>query len=274
MKKEKQHNFLKLMIILASIGMQMGVNILPIFIVKDESNFGQILLGDLVQMVVIAGIILLWMKVLPQTFPATNAYRFRKPTIYQVMMVLGIFFFSLVGVYRLLYLMRGGDANVAMIPVTYDSKAEFREELMASIHAVLVAPVLEEMGFRIIPASVVQTKKRRIVTLAILAVAFAAFHLRNFWEPLLDAIVSCILLLKTRNSLLSILYHAFNNFMKTVVFSAAYLGIIDVNMAASGAHIVLFSTPVTIIFLVIGVALILPEVIHSRSIRSMNIENL
>ena len=55
--KVKQHNFLKVLIIFASVGMVFGINGLSNLIVSDRSNLGQILLGDLFEIIVISGIL-------------------------------------------------------------------------------------------------------------------------------------------------------------------------------------------------------------------------
>ena len=260
--KRRGHTLLKLLIILVSIGMAFGVNMLSMLIVEDEGNLGQIILADFTEMMALGLIIFIWGKFLPRQFPATNDYRFRKPAIYQVLMVIGIALISLVGGYRLLYVFRGGDVNVTMIPIAYESAAEFKEEMMASIHAILIAPTLEEMCFRIIPASVVQTNKKRIVVLAILAILFAALHRNNFLAAWGDATVFIVLFIVTRNPLIPILCHAFSNLFKTLAGMVSYIGLMNVSMSDGGALIVLFSTPVTIGLVVIGAALVMPVIIH------------
>lgn len=254
--KEKPHNFLKTIIIILSFGMVFGVNALSMLIIKDESSFLQIMLGNLVEIVALVGIFVLWVKVMPRVFPGANDFRFRKLTAYQVMMYLGIAILSLVSVYHLLYWIRGGAARVTLVPVIY-SRTEFQEEIMASIHAILIAPILEEMCFRIIPASVIKTGKNRIVILAILAFVFALMHPYNILGALVDATVFCILLLVTRNPLASILYHAFGNLLKTIAFVLAYFNVIEVNMAEGRSIIIIFSVPVTLITIAIAVVLIL-----------------
>ncbi len=262
MNKEKQHNFLKTISIILSIGMAFGINALSMLIIKDESSFKQIMLGNLAEFVILIGVLLLWAKVLPQIFPGTNDFRFRKLTTYQVLMVLGISLLSLMLVYRLLYLIRGGATNVTMIPVIYN-KTEFLEDMKASIHAILIAPVIEETCFRLIPASVIQTRKNRIVMLAVLAVVFALMHPSNILATLVDATVFCVLLLVTHNPLASILCHVFNNFLKTVAIVLAYFNVIDLSMAEGRGTIILFSMPVTLFSIAIAVVLILPAVLKS-----------
>lgn len=260
MSKEKQHNFLKTIIIILSFGMAFGVNVLSLLIIKDESSFIQTMLGNLVEIVALVGIFMLWVKVLPRVFPGANDFRFRKLTAYQEMMYLGIALLSLVSVYRLLYWIRGGAAGVTLVPVIY-SRTEFQEEILASIHAILIAPVLEEMCFRIIPASVIKTGKNRIVILAILTVVFALMHPSNILGALVDATIFCILLLVTKNPLASILCHMFGNLLKTIAFVLAYFNVIEIRMAEGRGTIILFNMPVTLIIIAIAVVLILPAVL-------------
>lgn len=262
MKKEKQHNLLKTISIILSIGMALGINALSMLIIKDESSFKQIMIGNLAEMVILVGVLLLWAKVLPRIFPGADDFSFRKLTTYQVLMILGISLLSLMLVYRLIYLIRGGATNVAMLPVIY-SKTEFREDMMASIHAILIAPVIEETCYRLIPASVIQTRKNRIVTLTVLTVIFALMHPSNIWAALVDATVFCVLLLVTHNPLASILCHAFGNFLKTVALALAYFDVIDLSMAEGRGTIILFSMPVTLFSIIIAVVFILPAVLKS-----------
>ena len=256
MSKEKQHNFLKTIIIILSFGMAFGVNLLSLLIIKDESSFIQTMLGNLVEIVALVGIFVLWVKVLPRVFPGANDFRFRKLTAYKEMMYLGIALLSLVSVYRLLYWIRGG----AAVPVIY-SRTEFQEEILASIHAILIAPVLEEMCFRIIPASVIKTGKNRIVILAILTVVFALMHPSNILGALVDATIFCILLLVTKNPLASVLCHMFGNLLKTIACVLAYFNVIEIRMAEGRGTIILFNMPVTLITIAIAVVLILPAVL-------------
>lgn len=260
--REKQHNFLKTIIIILSFGMLFGINVLSMLIVKDESSFFQVMLGNLAEIAALVGVFFLWAKVLHRVFPSANDFRFRKLTIYQVMMYLGIALLSLVFVYRLLYWIRGGAAHVTLVPVIY-SRTEFQEDMLVSIHAVLIAPVLEEMCFRIIPVSVIKTGKNRIVLLAILAVVFALMHTRNPLGALVDATVFCILLLVTHNPLASILCHAFGNLLKTIVNVLLYFNVTEVNMVEGRGTIIIFSTPVTLIIFAMAVALILPAVLKA-----------
>ncbi|MBP3233387.1 MAG: CPBP family intramembrane metalloprotease [Eubacterium sp.] len=260
--REKQHNFLKTIIIILSFGMLFGINVLSMLIVKDKSSFFQVMLGNLAEIAALVGVFVLWTKVLHRVFPSANDFRFRKLTIYQVMMYLGIALLSLVFVYRLLYWIRGGAAHVTLVPVIY-SRTEFQEDMLASIHAVLVAPVLEEMCFRIIPVSVIKTGKNRIVLLAILAVVFALMHTSNHLGALVDATVFCILLLVTHNPLASILCHAFGNLLKTIAGVLSYFNVKEVNMVEGRGTIIIFSTPVTLIIFAMAVALILPAVLKA-----------
>ena len=172
-----------------------------------------------------------------------------------------------------MYLIRGGEANVEMIPLTYDSEADFQDDMTASVHAVLIAPMLEEMGFRVIPISVVQTKKRKIVAIAVLSVIFGLMHGRNFGEALINAIVFSILFLMTRNPLIPILCHSFVNLLFTVAGAASYWGIIDVSTSSDrGPLILFFSTPVTIIALILGVALIIPTIFRCKNKRAASMQ--
>ena len=258
--KEQQHNLLKTIIIVLSFFMAFGINVLGFLFVKDEGSFIQITVGELAQIAIIVAMILIWAKVFPRVFTGIHDFRFRKLTLYQVMMYLGIALISLMLVYRVLYWIRGGEANVTMVHYV-ESQTEFREDMLASIHPILIAPLLEEMCFRIIPASIIKTRKNKIVVLAVLAVAFAVCHTHNIFAALVDAIVFCILLLVTQNPLSSILCHAFNNFLKTLAIVLDYYDVINFSTSEGGGRIVLFSAPVTLAAIAIGVALILPSVL-------------
>lgn len=260
MSKEKQHSFIKTISIIVSIGLAFGIDALSMLIVKDEGSFKQIMLGNLIEIVILGGVLLLWAKVMPRIFPGTDDFRFRKLTAYQVMMAAGISLLSLMAVYRLLYLLRGGAAHVTMVPVIYN-QSEFMEDMMASIHAILIAPVIEETCFRLIPASVIRTGKNRIVMLTVLTIVFAFMHPKNMLAVLMDASVFCVLLLATKNPLVPILCHVFNNFLKTASIALAYYNVIEISMAEGGGTIILFSIPVTLVSAAIAAVLILPSVI-------------
>lgn len=118
---------------------------------------------------------------------------------------------------------------VQMEPLTFTAE-ELREDLTASIHAVLLAPVLEELCFRQMAISPFHSRRAQIVVCVIMGLLFGFLHVRNFPGAFFSAMVYGLVFIWSRNIWYGIVLHAGHNL--TAMFFALYcwLGLGDIQM--------------------------------------------
>ena len=107
---------------------------------------------------------------------------------------------------------------------------ELREDLLASVHAVFLAPILEELCFRQLPISPFRRRRAQIVVCVIMAVLFGILHIRNFMGASLAALLFGLVYIWSRNIWYAILLHAGSNLTATLLGIYSTLGLGEVQM--------------------------------------------
>ena len=110
------------------------------------------------------------------------------------------------------------------------SPKEFREDMLASIHAVLLAPVLEELCYRHLAISPFCRRRTQILVCVLMAVLFGIFHVRNFIGASLAALLFGLVFIWSRNIWYAILLHAGSNLTATLLGVYSYLGLGEIQM--------------------------------------------
>ena len=105
------------------------------------------------------------------------------------------------------------------------SSEDFREDMLASVHAVLLAPVLEELCYRQLAISPFRSSKTRIAVCLLMALLFGILHVRNFIGASLAALLFGLVFIWSRNIWYAILLHAGSNLTGTLLGIYAYLGL-------------------------------------------------
>lgn len=113
--------------------------------------------------------------------------------------------------------------SVQMEPLTY-SYEELREDLMAGVHAVFLAPVLEEFCYRQLAISPFRRRRTQIIVCVIMAVLFGVLHIRNFMGASLAALLFGLVFIWSRNIWYAILLHAGSNLTATLFALYSCLG--------------------------------------------------
>ena len=103
---------------------------------------------------------------------------------------------------------------------------ELREDMLASVHAVFLAPVLEELCYRQLAISPFRRRGPQILVCVIMAVLFGFLHVRNFVGASLAALLFGLVFIWSRNIWYAILLHAGSNLTATLfaVYSGLGLG--------------------------------------------------
>ena len=100
---------------------------------------------------------------------------------------------------------------------------ELREDMLASVHAVFLAPVLEELCYRQLAISPFRRRGPQILVCVIMAVLFGFLHVRNFVGASLTALLFGLVFIWSRNIWYAILLHAGSNLTATLF--AVYSGL-------------------------------------------------
>ena len=109
--------------------------------------------------------------------------------------------------------------------------AELREDLLSSVHAVLLAPLLEELCFRQMAISPFRRRGAQMVVCVVMALLFGMLHVRNFPGAFLSAMVYGLVFVWSRNIWYSVTLHAGCNLTATLLAVYCWLGLGDMQMA-------------------------------------------
>lgn len=113
----------------------------------DNPGFGNELLTWLITLAGIALSLYLMHRVEPNVFPSARDFSLKLPPMYVFLGLLLIAPLWLVTEEYLVYGITSLFHTVKLEPLTYTTD-ELREDLLSSVHAVLLAPILEELCFR------------------------------------------------------------------------------------------------------------------------------
>ena len=119
---------------------------------------------------------------------------------------------------------------VKMEPLTYTTE-EMLEDLLSSIHAVLLAPVLEELCFRQMAISPFRRRGAKIVVCLVMAFLFGMFHVHNFPGAFISALVYGFVFIWSRNIWFSVILHTGRNLAATLLAVYCWLKLGDIQMA-------------------------------------------
>lgn len=102
---------------------------------------------------------------------------------------------------------------------------------MSSVHAVLLAPVLEELCFRQMAISPFRRRGAQAVACVVTAVLFGLLHVRNFPGAFLSAIIYGLVFIWSGSIWCSVALHAGRNPTATLLAVYNWLQLGDIQMA-------------------------------------------
>lgn len=120
--------------------------------------------------------------------------------------------------------------TVHLEPISYTPE-ELHEDLLASIHAVLLAPVLEELCYRQLPISPFQRRRTQVMVCLVMALLFGILHVRNFLGASLAAMLYGLVFIWTRNIWYAVILHAGHNLTATLLAIYCMLGLGEIRMS-------------------------------------------
>ena len=181
----------------------------------------------------LAGIVLtlfLVGRVEPKVFPTAGRFPLKLPKFPLVAGLLLIAPLWLVVEGYIVYGITSLAHSIQMEPLAYTT-ADLRKALLSSVHAVLLAPVLEELCFRQMAISPFRRRGAQIIVCVVMAVLFGIAHVRNFPGAFLSAIVYGLVFIWSRNIWCGVALHAGRNLAVTLLMLYSWLGLGDMQMA-------------------------------------------
>lgn len=196
------------------------------------------LLSMLIQLIVAAFTIFFCIKIMPKIFSNCSSYKAQFPKFSVVLALLVIVPFVIILKYDLIYyvFIFAPDKNAEIFPFVCESLSE---NLIESIPAVLLAPVIEELSFRYMAISPFKKTSSKIFAFILITLLFGVFHVRNFLSATIDAAIFGIAFMATKNIIYPIIIHAFTNLIATI------FGILSTYNVTEIKYI---KTPVVLIF--------------------------
>ncbi|MBQ7494163.1 MAG: CPBP family intramembrane metalloprotease [Bacteroidaceae bacterium] len=169
-------------------------------------------------------------RVEPSVFPEAKQFSLKLPT---PAVVLGLLLLApLWGVAEgyVVYGLTSLIHTVQMEPITYTPE-ELREDLLASVHAILLAPVLEELCYRQLAISPFRRRGAQIIVCVVMALLFGILHVRNFLGASIDAMLYGLVFIWTRNIWYAVILHMGHNLMATLLAIYCMLGLGEIQMS-------------------------------------------
>ena len=185
-------------------------------------------------LITLAGIALtlfIVLRVEPKLFPVAGQFPLKLPKISVIAGLLLIAPLWLVAKEYIVYGITSLVYTIEMKPLTYTT-AELREDLLSSVHAVLLAPLLEELCFRQMAISPFKRRGVQIIVCVVMAVLFGVLHVRNFPGAFFSALFYGMVFIWSRNIWYSVTLHAGSNLTATLLAVYCWLGLGDMQMTS------------------------------------------
>ncbi len=193
-------------------------------------TFASDLLSCLITLIFIGLTLFLVNRVVPKLFTSARQFSLKMPKWPIIIGLLTIAPLWIVAEGYLVYGLTLLFHTVQLETLTYTT-SELREDLIASIHAVLLAPVLEELCFRQMAISPFRRRGVQVAVCVMMAVLFGILHVRNFPGAFLSAMVYGVVFIWSRNIWCGVALHAGHNLTAMLLALYCWLGLGDMQMA-------------------------------------------
>lgn len=198
-------------------------------IAGDNPTFVDELLTWLITLAGIALTLFLVHRVEPKVFPDAGQFPLKLPRFPVIAGLLLIAPLWLVAEEYIVYGITSLVHTVKMEPLTFTT-AELREDLLSSVHAVLLAPVLEELCFRQMAISPFRRRGTQVAVCVVMAFLFGILHVRNFPGAFISALFYGMVYIWSRNIWYSVALHAGCNLTATLLAVYCWLGLGEMQM--------------------------------------------
>ena len=162
-------------------------------------------------------------------YPESRQFSLKPPTLTVAVSLILIAPLWLVAQEAIVYGLTSLVHPVQMELFVYSSD-EFREDMLASVHAVFLAPILEELCYRHLAISPFRRSRTQIVVCVLMAVLFGILHVRNFIGASFAALFFGLVFIWSKNIWYAILLHAGSNLASTLIAFYSYLGLGEIQI--------------------------------------------
>ena len=203
-----------------------GIAIIYLTALPVADGEGVLAYEAIVWVLTLAAIMLTVFAVIPierKVYPESRQFSLKPPALTVVAGLLLIAPLWLVTQEAVVYGLTSLVHFVKIEPLAY-SYDEFREDIMASVHAIFLAPILEELCYRQLAISPFRRRRTQIIVCVIMAVLFGILHVRNFVGASLAALFFGLVFIWSRNIWYAILLHAGSNLTATLLAVYSFLG--------------------------------------------------
>lgn len=196
--------------------------------------------------------LLLFYDKLCEAFPYIRDSRFKKPSLSQFLIVVGMTVILFYVSNLLIYL----TFRPEMMPLR-NSHMSREIHCYILVSSVLVAPIFEEVCFRLIPLSVFRSSIPRVVVMVVCGVVFGYIHhaADNQIFATVGGFYLGILFLKWRNPLLCMIAHSVVNLLSNFSSLLAYFSV-EVYRSESFPAVLKIPSEVTIVMMILGVSIL------------------
>lgn len=223
----------------------------------NSPGFGGELLSWLLTLAGIGLTLFLVQRVGPKLFPDARQFQLKRPMTLVIVGLLLIAPLWFVAKEYIIYGLMQLVHSVQMEPITYTTP-ELREDLLSSVHAVLLAPILEELCFRQLAISPFRSRRAQVVVCVVMAILFGMLHVRNILGAFIDALFYGLIFIWSRNIWNSVALHAGSNLTATLLAVYCWLGLGDMQMSKTPLIILTDAKVVvgSIVLFIVGILLI------------------
>ena len=218
----------------------------------DNPTFVGELLTWLITLAGIALTLYLVHRVEPSVFPAASQFPLKLPkgSVFAGLLLVAPLWLVAEG--YIVYGITSLAGSIEMKPLTYTTD-ELREDLLSGVHAVLLAPILEELCFRQTAISPFRRRRTQIIVCVVMALLFGMLHVRNFPGAFISAMLYGLVFIWSRSIWQSVILHAGRNLSAILLAVYSWLGLGDMQMSKTPV-IILPDTKVIIASLILAVA--------------------
>lgn len=227
----KLGNILKpFMPIVAAVYGFMLIYVTALPMADGKETIGSEILSWILTLAAIALTFVLVQRVEPRVFSQAKQFSLKWPSLSVVVGLLLIAPLWNVAEGYSVYGLSSLVSSVKMESLAYTAD-DVRDDLLASVHAVLLAPVLEELCYRQLSISPFRRRWAQVGVCVLMALLFGIVHVRNFPGAFLDAMVYGLVFIWTRNIWYAVIIHAGHNLTATLLAVYCMLGLGEIQMS-------------------------------------------
>lgn len=201
---KQNHNFLKIVSFVLGYVFLLGISVLSVYGVNDETSiYREVLQGTLVELVAVCAIIVLYLCVIRKKLTAAAEYRI---SYSNKKVIIGLFLACPLVVFLYANIVNTNFSNIYQV-VEKTSWLELAQDLLFVPLCAILGPVFEEFCCRVMCISVFRSKTGKIIALIFTTLLFALCHGADFVAHIPGSLIFGIVFIVSQNIMLTIALH-------------------------------------------------------------------